>query len=197
MEQADSDVIEEVVTIGTRSKPRSVTQSIAPVDVISGDDFVNQGGIDTSNLLRNVVPSFNVNDQPISDAATLVRPANLRGLAPDHTLLLVNGQRRHRAAAVITWLGNGLSDGSQGPDLAAIPALALRSIEVLRDGAAAQYGSDAIAGVSQLQPKERLTLAAPSKPNTVATQKATATNTSLLSTKVSLLAATVSCQRDS
>jgi len=66
MEQADSDVIEEVVTIGTRSKPRSVTQSIAPVDVISGDDFVNQGGIDTSNLLRNVVPSFNVNDQPIA-----------------------------------------------------------------------------------------------------------------------------------
>ena len=63
MEQADSDVIEEVVTIGTRSKPRSVTQSIAPVYVISGDDFVNQGGIDTSNLLRNVVPSFNVNDQ--------------------------------------------------------------------------------------------------------------------------------------
>ena len=146
LEQADPDVIEEVVTIGTRSKPRSVTQSLAPVDVISGDDFTNQGGIDTSNLLRNVVPSFNVNDQPISDAATLVRPANLRGLAPDHTLLLVNGQRRHRAA-VITWLGNGLSDGSQGPDLAAIPSLALRSIEVLRDGAAAQYGSDAIAGV--------------------------------------------------
>ena len=146
LEQADPDVIEEVVTIGTRSKPRSVTQSLAPVDVISGDDFVNQGGIDTSNLLRNVVPSFNVNDQPISDAATLVRPANLRGLAPDHTLVLVNGQRRHRAA-VITWLGNGLSDGSQGPDVSAIPALALRSIEVLRDGAAAQYGSDAIAGV--------------------------------------------------
>lgn len=146
LEQADPDVIEEVVTIGTRSKPRSVTQSLAPVDVISGDDFTNQGGIDTSNLLRNIVPSFNVNDQPISDAATLVRPANLRGLAPDHTLVLVNGQRRHRAA-VITWLGNGLSDGSQGPDVSAIPALALQSIEVLRDGAAAQYGSDAIAGV--------------------------------------------------
>jgi iron complex outermembrane receptor protein len=92
------------------------------------------------------VPSFNVNDQPISDAATLVRPANLRGLAPDHTLVLVNGKRRHRAA-VISWLGNGLSDGSQGPDISAIPSLALSSVEVLRDGAAAQYGSDAIAGV--------------------------------------------------
>ncbi len=146
MAQADQDVIEEVVTVGTRGKPRSTTDSTAPVDVITSDEFVSQGGVDTSNLLRNVVPSFNVNDQPISDAATLVRPANLRGLAPDHTLVLVNGQRRHRAS-VITWLGNGLSDGSQGPDIAAIPSLALRSVEVLRDGAAAQYGSDAIAGV--------------------------------------------------
>ena len=144
--QADQEIMEEVVTIGTRGKPRSTTDSTAPVDVISGDDFISQGGVDTANLLRNVVPSFNVNDQPISDAATLVRPANLRGLAPDHTLVLVNGQRRHRSA-VITWLGNGLSDGSQGPDIAAIPSLALRSVEVLRDGAAAQYGSDAIAGV--------------------------------------------------
>ena len=139
-------VIEEIVTVGTRGKPRSATDSVAAVDVISASDFVSQGGVDTSNLLRNVVPSFNVNDQPISDAATLVRPANLRGLAPDHTLVLVNGQRRHRAS-VITWLGNGISDGSQGPDIAAIPALALQSVEVLRDGAAAQYGSDAIAGV--------------------------------------------------
>ncbi|NND82048.1 MAG: TonB-dependent receptor [Gammaproteobacteria bacterium] len=142
----ENEAIEEVVTIGTRGKPRSATSSIAPVDVISASDFIAQGGVDTSNLLRNVVPSFNVNDQPISDAATLVRPANLRGLAPDHTLVLVNGKRRHRAA-VISWLGNGLSDGSQGPDISAIPALALSSVEVLRDGAAAQYGSDAIAGV--------------------------------------------------
>ena len=143
---AQDEAIEEIVTIGTRGKPRSTTDSIAPVDVISASDFVAQGGVDTSNLLRNVVPSFNVNDQPISDAATLVRPANLRGLAPDHTLVLVNGKRRHRAA-VISWLGNGLSDGSQGPDISAIPALALGSVEILRDGAAAQYGSDAIAGV--------------------------------------------------
>ena len=143
---AQNETLEEIVTVGTRGKPRSTTDSIAPVDVISASDFVAQGGVDTANLLRNVVPSFNVNDQPISDAATLVRPANLRGLAPDHTLLLVNGKRRHRAA-VISWLGNGLSDGSQGPDISAIPALALGSVEILRDGAAAQYGSDAIAGV--------------------------------------------------
>lgn len=144
--QDEDQILEETVTIGTRGKPRSATDSPAPVDVISGDDFLNQGGIDTSSLLRNVVPSFNVNDQPISDAATLVRPPNLRGLAPDHTLVLVNGQRRHRAA-VIAWLGNGISDGSQGPDIGAIPSIALKSVEILRDGAAAQYGSDAIAGV--------------------------------------------------
>jgi iron complex outermembrane receptor protein len=146
-------MLEETVTVGTRGKPRSATDSTAAVDVISGADFINQGGVDTSNLLRNVVPSFNVNDQPISDAASLVRPANLRGLAPDHTLVLVNGKRRHRAS-VITWLGNGISDGSQGPDIAAIPSLALKSVEVLRDGAAAQYGSDAIAGVINFNLKD-------------------------------------------
>jgi iron complex outermembrane receptor protein len=149
----DGAMLEETITVGTRGKPRSATDSTAAVDVISGDDFINQGGVDTSNLLRNVVPSFNVNDQPISDAASLVRPANLRGLAPDHTLVLVNGKRRHRAS-VITWLGNGVSDGSQGPDIAAIPSLALKSVEVLRDGAAAQYGSDAIAGVINFNLKD-------------------------------------------
>ena len=153
MAQADSEVMEEVITIGTRGKPRSTTDSTAPVDVVTGDDFMQQGGMDTSNLLRNLVPSLNVNDQPISDAATLVRPANLRGLAPDHTLVMVNGRRRHRAA-VITWLGNGMADGSQGADISAIPGLALRSVEVLRDGAAAQYGSDAIAGVINFNLKD-------------------------------------------
>lgn len=145
--------IEEVVTIGTRSKARSVTESPAPVDVFDSEDILRQGGGNMTDLIRNLVPSYNVNDQPISDAATLVRPANLRGLAPDHTLLLVNGKRRHRAA-VITWLGNGISDGSQGPDMSAIPAAAIKSVEVLRDGAAAQYGSDAIAGVINFQLKD-------------------------------------------
>ena len=153
MAQADPEVMEEVITIGTRGKPRSTTDSTAPVDVVTGDDFMQQGGGDTANLLRNLVPSLNVNDQPISDAATLVRPANLRGLAPDHTLVMVNGRRRHRAA-VITWLGNGMADGSQGADISAIPGLALRSVEVLRDGAAAQYGSDAIAGVINFNLKD-------------------------------------------
>jgi iron complex outermembrane receptor protein len=151
-EEEGSDV-EEVVVLGSRRAARSATDSAVPVDVISGDDFVNQGETDLSSLLKNIVPSYNVNTQPISDAATLVRPANLRGLAPDHTLVLVNGKRRHRAA-VISWLGNGVSDGAQGPDISQIPAIALKQVAVLRDGAAAQYGSDAIAGVMNFTLKD-------------------------------------------
>lgn len=138
--------LETVVVLGTRTQGRSVQTSPAPIDVLDADKLSAQGETDLSNLLRNVIPSYSVADHPIDDAATLVRPINLRGLAPDHVLVLVNGQRRHRAA-VITWLGNGISNGAQGPDIATIPALALQRIEVLRDGAAAQYGSDAIAGV--------------------------------------------------
>ena len=142
-----------LVVVGSRAKPRSVTKSAVPVDVIRTEDFTSQGSTDLANQLRAVVPSFNVSIQPISDAATIVRPANLRNLAPDHTLVLVNGKRRHRAA-VITWLGNGIADGSQGPDLSVIPSIAIRQAEVLRDGAAAQYGSDAIAGVMNFQLKD-------------------------------------------
>ncbi len=139
-------LLDAVAVVGSRAQPRTVTESMVPIDIIRSSDITSQGDTDFANLLRNVVPSFNVNIQPISDAATFARPANLRGLAPDHTLVLINGKRRHRTA-VITWYGNGLADGSQGPDIALIPGLALEQAEVLRDGAAAQYGSDAIAGV--------------------------------------------------
>ena len=145
--------IETVVVVGTRAKPRSVLESAVPIDIVSKDDFAKQGGADLPDLLRTLVPSYNINTQPISDASTVVRPANLRGLAPDHTLVLVNNKRRHRAS-VIHWLGNGLSDGSQGPDLSPIPAIALQQVEVLRDGASAQYGSDAIAGVMNFRLKD-------------------------------------------
>ena len=143
---SSATAIEEIVITGSRRAVGTAADTLAPVDIIAGEDFSRQAGGDLSNLLRTVVPSYNVNSQPISDAATLVRPANLRGLAPDQTLVLLNGKRRHRAA-VISFLGNGVSDGSQGPDVAIIPALALKQVEVLRDGAAAQYGADAIAGV--------------------------------------------------
>ena len=145
-------VTTSIVVVGSRAEPRSVTESTVPVDVIRPEDFSNQGSRDLAAQLRTVIPSFNINTQPISDAATVVRPANLRNLAPDHTLILVNGKRRHRSA-VITWLGNGIADGSQGPDISTIPSIAIRQAEVLRDGAAAQYGSDAIAGVINFQLK--------------------------------------------
>ena len=138
--------LDELVVVGSRTRPRTVTESMVPVDVIPVNEIASQAETNIDFLLRAVVPSYNVNMQPISDAATITRPANLRGLASDHTLVLLNGKRRHRGA-VITWLGGGLSDGAQGPDIGSIPGLALRQVEVLRDGAAAQYGSDAIAGV--------------------------------------------------
>ncbi|MCO7226443.1 TonB-dependent siderophore receptor [Pleionea sp. CnH1-48] len=143
----------KVVVVGSRSSPRSVGESAVPVDIITGDEFTSQGITDMNSMLAVSVPSYNVNAQPISDAATLVRPANLRGLPPDSTLILVNGKRRHRSA-VIAFLGGGISDGSQGPDISVIPSVALQQVEVLRDGAAAQYGSDAIAGVLNFQLKD-------------------------------------------
>ena len=138
--------IEEVVVVGSRRRDRSAADSPVPVDVIGGDEFLSHGGSDMDELLAANVPSYNVAQEPISDAATFIRPATLRSLPPDATLVLVNGKRRHRAA-VIALLGAGISGGSQGPDLSVIPAIALDRLEVLRDGASAQYGSDAIAGI--------------------------------------------------
>jgi iron complex outermembrane receptor protein len=146
-EGADEDQsVEKIAIIGSRSAPRSIGDSAVPIDIISAEEFKSQGSTDITSMMQSAIPSFNVNDQPINDASTLVRPANLRGLAPDHTLILVNGKRRHRSA-VITFLGGQISDGAQGPDISTIPSIALKQVEVLRDGAAAQYGSDAIAGV--------------------------------------------------
>jgi iron complex outermembrane receptor protein len=139
-------MIEEIVTTGTRRADRSASDSPVPIDVISGSDFTLNAASDVQDLLRTAVPSFDVNTQPISDAATISRPANVRGLSPDNVLILVNGKRRHRGS-VISFLGGGISDGAQGVDISSIPSLALKQVEILRDGASSQYGSDAIAGV--------------------------------------------------
>jgi iron complex outermembrane recepter protein len=148
-QQAD-EMVEEIVTIGSRRPQRSNTDSSVPVDVISGDEFVNMGFADMDDMLKTAIPSYNVARNEISDAATIVRPANLRGLPPDNVLILVNGKRRHRSG-VIAELGGSLSSGSQGADISAIPSMAIKQVEVLRDGAAALYGSDAIAGVIGFQ----------------------------------------------
>ncbi|PKG99137.1 TonB-dependent siderophore receptor [Paraglaciecola sp. MB-3u-78] len=138
--------IEQIVVVGSRGDPRSLADSPVPIDVIDGEELSKSGNTDMLELLKGAIPSLNVHVNPISDAATLIRPANLRGLPSDSTLILLNGKRRHRAS-VITFLGGGINDGSQGPDISVIPSIALKQVEVLRDGAAAQYGSDAIAGV--------------------------------------------------
>lgn len=143
--QEDAET-ENIIVTGTRMTDRSAADSPVPVDVISGDEFRQNASADVQDMLRTAVPSFDVNTQPISDAATIVRPANLRGLSPDNVLVLVNGKRRHRGS-IISFLGGGISDGAQGVDISAIPAMALKQVEVLRDGASSQYGSDAIAGV--------------------------------------------------
>ena len=142
---ADSS-LEEVVILGSRGEPRSVADSPVPVDVIGKDELSASGSNDLLMQLQTAIPSLNVHLQPISDAASMIRPANLRGLSADSTLIMVNGKRRHRAS-VIAFQGGGINDGSQGADISVIPSIALKSVEVLRDGAAAQYGSDAIAGV--------------------------------------------------
>jgi iron complex outermembrane recepter protein len=140
--------LEEVVITGTRKKGRTALESTVPVDSFGQETLRNQGSSDMNEVLRALVPSYNAQAQPISDGSSFVRPATLRGLAPDHTLVLVNGKRRHRAALVYLNGSSGATSlGAQGPDISAIPSIALKSVEVLRDGAAAQYGSDAIAGV--------------------------------------------------
>ena len=148
-QESEIQIEEELFVVGSRVRGRTETESPVPVDVVRGEDFVAQGGSDLDAVISALVPSYVVAQEPISDAATIMRPATLRGMSPDATLLLVNGKRRHRGA-VIALLGSGLSGGSQAADLSSIPAIAIDSLEVLRDGASAQYGSDAIAGVMNL-----------------------------------------------
>ncbi|MDB5688811.1 MAG: hypothetical protein JWL91_687 [Sphingomonas bacterium] len=137
---------DEIVVTGTRRTDRTVTESPVPVDVFDAATLQTQAPADMNSLLRNLIPSFNVGRFAIADGSTFVRPPTLRGLPPDEILVLINGKRRHRAALVQIG-GGSLAAGSQGVDLAQIPVIAIERIEVLRDGAAAQYGSDAIAGV--------------------------------------------------
>jgi len=133
----DGDVI---IVTGTRAAGRTAFDSLAPIDVIADDALDATASDEIVDSLAQLVPSFNVQRLPLNDGLIFVRPARLRNLSPDHTLVLVNGKRRHRSALL------GFS-GAQAPDLAQIPSSAVKRIEVLRDGASAQYGSDAIAGV--------------------------------------------------
>jgi len=149
--QGSDDEIEEIVVSGLRGKPRSAVDSAVPVDTFDASQIQAVAATDTQDILQTLVPSYNVGRQPVSDGATFIRPAELRGLPSHHTLVLINGKRRHRASLVS--IGGS---GTQGPDVATIPAVAIQSVEVLRDGASSQYGSDAIAGVINVITKKDL-----------------------------------------
>lgn len=146
---AESADIEEVVVTGLRGQPRTAADSAVPIDVFSLESINAVSFQDTNDILQTLIPSYNVQREAISDGGTFIRSPNLRNLPSHHTLVLVNGKRRHRSALVS--LGG---DGTQGPDVATIPSAAIGSIEVLRDGASAQYGSDAIAGVINFNLRE-------------------------------------------
>ncbi len=141
------------VVVGSRARHTAAEELAVPVDIFPAEQLTQQGSTETSVILQAVSPSINFPRQSVTDAGDVVRPFTLRGLSPDHTLVLVNGWRQHQTALVNNFT-YGMGAGSSGVDLNAIPSSALDRIEVLRDGAAAQYGSDAIAGVVNLVLKD-------------------------------------------
>jgi iron complex outermembrane receptor protein len=140
---------DQIVITGTRRTDRTVTNSASPIDVISSTELVNQPTVNLLDTIKNIVPSFYVPQNTISDASSFVRAPSLRGLPGDEVLVQINGKRFNRSALVQVYTGGdtALSFGSQSPDISAIPSIAIKNLQILRDGATAQYGSDAIAGV--------------------------------------------------
>lgn len=141
----DVTTLDQVTVVGARAQPRTVLTSPVPIDVLTAQDIRSSGYTDVSTILQALVPSFNFPHPTTPDGNTHIRSATLRGLSPDQTLVLVNGKRRHASAWINT--GGTVGKGAVSTDLNAIPVSAIERIEVLRDGASAQYGSDAIAGV--------------------------------------------------
>jgi len=146
LSEEGGEVLKDIVIVGSRNSKRTVVNSAVPIDIINVKDVTTQSGkLEINELLQYVAPSFNASKQSGSDGADHVDPASLRGLGPDQTLVLINGKRRHQSSLVNLFGTRGR--GNTGTDLNAIPASSIKRIEILRDGAAAQYGSDAIAGV--------------------------------------------------
>ncbi len=143
----------DLVVVGTRRTPRLITEVTAPIDVLSPRDLESAASVDIDDVLRSQIPSYNVQRHEIDGSTTFVRPPTLRGLSPDNTILLVNGKRRHRTASIALF-GSALILGAQGSDINMIPSIAIKQFEVLRDGASAQYGADAVAGVFNMQLKD-------------------------------------------
>ncbi len=143
--QAAEQEVEKIFIIGSRVAGRSSNDLPVPVDILSAEALANTGQTEVGRMLQAIAPSFNFSSSSISDGTDALRPATLRGLGPDQTLVLINGKRRHQASLI--HINTSVGRGTAGTDMNAIPASSIKRIEVLRDGAAAQYGSDAIAGV--------------------------------------------------
>src|SRR6266702_3448934 len=141
------------VVVGSRARHTAAEQLAVPVDVFTSEDMTKQGVTETGQILQSLAPSVNFPHQSVTDANDIVRPFTLRGLSPDETLVLINGWRRHQMALVNTF-AYGMGAGTTGVDLNALPSSAIDRIDVLRDGASAQHGSDAIAGVVNMVLKE-------------------------------------------
>ena len=149
---AEASEQSEIIVTGTRRTDRTVADSPVPIDVIGTDAMTNSGQTETNKILNQLVPSFNFPQPSIADGTDVLRPATLRGLSPDQTLVLVNGKRRHVSALLN--INGTVGRGSAAVDLNLIPGPRDQRIEVLRDGASSQYGSDAIAGVINIQLKK-------------------------------------------
>ncbi|UII32482.1 TonB-dependent receptor [Fulvivirga ulvae] len=153
--ELDEAQLQEVVVVGSRNQNRTVLETPVPVDIIAVDEIIKDvPQLEVGQILNYVAPSFSSNRQTIADGTDHVDPASLRGLGVDHVLVLINGKRRHNSALVN--VNGSVGRGSVGTDLNTIPAAAIKRIEVLRDGAAAQYGSDAIAGVINIVLKDKV-----------------------------------------
>ncbi len=145
--------LEEIVTIGTRSKGRTVLSTPVPVDVFNESAMRATGATETGRILQAIAPSFNFSSSSVSDGTDALRPATLRGLGPDQTLVLINGKRRHTSALI--HVNTSVGRGTAGVDMNAVTPISIKRIEILRDGAAALYGSDAIAGVINIVLKDQ------------------------------------------
>lgn len=145
----DDAELEEIIVVGSRRQGRTAIDSAVPVDMFTQQDLDSVSSDDMLEVIKTLIPSFQVRRFPISDGRSFIRPPQLRGMSSNYILALVNGKRRHRSSVVLLGF-----DGAHGPDLAAIPSIALKSVEILRDGASALYGSDAIAGVMNFNLKD-------------------------------------------
>nr|WP_309597401.1 TonB-dependent receptor plug domain-containing protein [Flavobacterium davisii] len=146
--QEENKSLDEVVVVGTRTAPRSNTTTPLPVDLLSSKELASTGQATFDKALQYRIPSFNTVQTPVNDATSLLDPYEIRNMGPSRTLILINGKRKNMSALLYTQTSHGR--GETGADISAIPQDAIERVEILRDGASAQYGSDAIAGVMNI-----------------------------------------------